>query len=323
MKKKLALVLTVILMIASLSGCGSSSASGDSGAVKALMVMPSIDTFRQMVIDEATANAKQMGVQLDVVSSETSDGQVALIKDGASQGYDIILCNPVDAKTALQLEIAADGLPVMFMNSCPDATLLESGKYVYEGSNEEEAGAFQAEYALEVLKDKDELNVMVLKGERGHSATIGRTSAAKKTLEASGKKINYVFEDYAEWDTEQAKNMFNLLIKEGKSADVVVCNNDSMALGVIEACKENKIDPSSIVIMGVDATAEGCQAIADGEMSFTACQSAVGQGKACIEAAVAMVNDKSIFDVEYATEDGCYVNVPFEPVSAKNVADYQ
>lgn len=326
MKRKAALILTVILLISALAGCKSGNAGDtgeNSGEIKALIVMPDIDTFRQMLVDEATAVAGERGIQLDVLSASSSDEQVEMIKDGVSQGYDIILCNPADANTALQLEIAAGDLPIVFINSCPKESLLKEGKYVYAGSNEEEAGNFQAEYILNALQGKEELNVMVLKGEKGHSATNGRTSAVKKTLNASGKKINYVFEDYADWDTEKAKNMFNIFLKTQNSLDCVVCNNDSMALGIIEACKENNIDPSSVLILGVDATAEGCQAITDGEMSFTVCQSAAGQGKACIDAVETLLSGGNLADVEYGTENGLYVYVPFEPVSAENVSDYQ
>ena len=58
-------------------------------------------------------------------------------------------------------------------------------------------------------------------------------------------------------------------------------------------------------------------------MSFTVCQSAPGQGRACVEAAKALVSGEDMSKVEYATEDGLYVYVPFEPVTAQNVADYK
>lgn len=50
--------------------------------------------------------------------------------------------------------------------------------------------------------------------------------------------------------------------------DCIISNSDAMALGAIEAMKAEKLDPSSIPIVGVDATVDGCQAIKDGSMAM-------------------------------------------------------
>lgn len=326
-KRYTALLLAALLIVFSFSGCGKKTGkeatSGNFSGVKILMVMPQIDTFRQAVVEAATAEAEQKGMQLEVVSTTSSDEQVEFMKKGASEGYDIIICNPVDADTTLQLEIAAGDLPIVFTNSCPKESLLEKGKYVYAGSNEEEAGIYQAEYVLDKLGSQNEINVAFIEGSKGHSATLGRTNAAKKVLAESGKKINYVFDDFGNWDQATAKEMFEIFLKTGNTADCVLCNNDAMAIGVIEACAENNIDPKSIMILGVDATADGCEEISDGCMSYTVCQSASGQGKACIDAVSALLSGAELSEVEYATEDGLYVNVPFEPVTKENVKNYQ
>ena len=116
--------------------------------------------------------------------------------------------------------------------------------------------------------------------------------------------------------------IFELFLKTGSSVDCVICNNDSMALGVVEACKEAGLDLNSIPILGVDATSDGCAAIKNGELAFTVYQSGSGQGSKAVEMAIELMNDSNGNDVEGITEDGLYVWVPFEGVDSSNVADY-
>ncbi len=326
-KKVINIFVTAVLMGCMLTGCGESqntaSNSGGSSVKVYMNLATSTDTFRNTIVEAAKSTAAQAGVELTVEAAEGSvDAQSAQIKQAVSSGYDVIICNPVDPATALQLEVAAGELPIVFFNSCPDENALEAGKYVYVGSDEKVAGEYQTEKALEMLSSKDEINVALFMGEKGHSATVGRTDAVKHALKVSGKKINYVFCDYANWDTDIAAEMYKLFLKTGKTADCVICNNDSMALGVIKACKEEGIDLSTLPILGVDATTEGCLAIKNGEMSFTVYQSASGQGKAVIDAAKALAAGQGLDNVEYVSDDKIYVWVPFEKVDSSNVDNY-
>lgn len=324
MRKKLGILLSVVMIgMLALTGCGSDSGVASNKDIKILLVLNQMDSFRETLVAAARNTAEAEGVQFDFKDAEGSiEKQVNYLKSAEAEGYNVILCSPVSAETVVELKASAGNIPIVFINSCPDEKQLKEGKYVYAGSDEYVAGQFQAEYVLDKLADRQEINVVLLKGEKAHSATNGRTKGVKQTLESSGKTINYVFEDYADWNQELSKHLFETFLKTGSPVDCVLCENDSMALGVIEACKEANIDLSTLPVLGVDATADGCAAIKNGEMAFTVCQSGAGQGEAAVKAAIQFAKGESVDSLEGVSEDGKYVWVPFEKVDSTNVSQY-
>ncbi len=322
MKRYISVWLAIVLLICAVPGCGQSAARGR-GGVKIFFALNQMDTFRQTLVDGAAEQAAQAGAQFAMEDAQGSiERQVEQLKKAAAENYDVIICSPVSVDTAVQLKMSVGDVPIVFVNSCPDEKYLQEGKYIYVGSSEQVAGAFQAEYVVSKLSGRQEFNVVLIKGPASHSATVGRTSGVKRVLEESGKQVHYVFEDSAGWDTAQAQKLFELFLKTGVSADCVICNNDAMALGVMEACRNNGIDCSTLPILGVDATADGCEAIRNGEMAFTVYQSGSGQGHAAVDAAIRLVETGSVKDVEGSTEDGRYVWVDFERVDSSNVSQY-
>lgn len=322
MIRRMSLWFAIVMMIVTITGCGQNAAAGK-GGIKIFFSLNEADTFRQTLVDGAAEQAAQMGAQFVMEDAQGSiEEQVAQLKRAAAEGYDVIICSPVSVDIAVQLKMSAGDIPIVFVNSCPDEKHLEAGRYVYVGSSEQVAGQFQAEYVLSKLSGRQELNVALIKGPASHSATEGRTTGVKRTLDASGRQIHYVFEDSANWETGQAQQLFELFLRTGVPVDCVVCNNDSMALGVVDACKNSGIDCSALPILGVDATADGCEAIRSGDMAFIVYQSGSGQGHAAVEAAIQLVEHGSIKDVEGSTEDGKYVWVDFERVDSSNVSNY-
>lgn len=324
MRKKLGILFGVVMLgILALTGCGSNVGAASNKDIKILLVLNQMDSFRETLVAAARDTANAEGVQFDFKDAEGSiEKQVNYLKAAEQEGYNVILCSPVSSETVVELKASAGDIPIVFINSCPDEKQLKEGKYLYAGSDEFVAGQFQAEYVLNKLAGRQEINVVLLKGEKAHSATNGRSKGVKQTLEGSGKKINYVFEDYANWDQGQAKHLFETFLKTGSPVDCVLCQNDSMAIGVIEACREAGIDLSTLPVLGVDATADGCAAIRSGEMAFTVCQSGTGQGQAAVKAAIQFAKGESVDSLEGVSEDGKYVWVPFEKVDNTNVSQY-
>lgn len=325
MKKSISLLMILALCLSLFAGCGSGEKQESAKGVKMYLTVSAADTFRQALMDVAKEKAEEMGAEITLKDAEGSlENQMTQIQEAVDGGYDIILCNPVDVDTTLQLQVTAGDIPMLFWNSCPDEEHLTADTEVFVGSNEEDAGRYQAEYILEEFADQDTINIAIMEGQKLHSATLGRTNALKSTLNKSGKTINYVYDDYADWDSDMAKSQFEVFLKTGQPVDVVACNNDTMALGVLQACQENGIEAGKdLKIVGVDATAEGCQAIEAGTMAFTVCQSATGQGEYLIKAAARVAKGEKLDGLNYLSDNHKYVWVPFEKVDSSNVKDYE
>lgn len=325
MKNKLIIILMLFLCF-QITACGNNSGKSgteDGNGIHAMLtVSDGSDAFRTMLAEAAMEAAEAAGMSLEIKDAQGStENQMNQIKD--AENVDVFICALCDSGTAQQMEALAGDRPIVFINSCPEEDYLEEDQYIYVGSNEEVAGQLQADYILNKYSDKDTLHVAIIKGEKNHSATKGRTRAVKETLEASGKKIQYVYEDYADWSTDTAKNMFQLFLKTGQELDCVISNNDSMAIGIVQSAKENHLSFESLPILGVDATTDGLAAVAAGEMACTIFQPAAGQGQAAVKAAIRMVKKESIAAMEGAEENGIYVWVPFETVTKDNVGDYK
>ncbi len=327
MKKIFTYFLAWLLIVISVSGCGSTSNinSSSNSKTKILFLMTDVDdTFRASLSDAIVSAGKNQGITLDMVETGNSvEDQASLVASAKAQGYTAIILRLADASTALQMNVASNGLPIVYVNSQPTDDHLKSDEFVFVGSNEEEAGQYQAEYVLKKLGNPSSMDVIIFEGEQGHSGTIGRTNSVKKTLKANGCNANYVFVDYANWSDEQAMYKLGIFMKTKQNVDAIFCNNDTMALGAIEGMKKYGLDYKTIPVCGVDATSEGCASIEAGEMAFTVLQNADGQGSEAVKAAALLGNGGSISEMENSTTDGKYIYVPFEAVDSSNVSQYK
>ncbi len=323
MKKKLRIICSAITIFALFCGCQQKENTNGSNVKIYYAAIESGDYYEGWA-SQLQEQAASYGSAFETGYAENSvEAQNSQIKSAVADGYDVLLCGLVSPDTVTAVKAAAGGAPIVFINNAPDSSQLEKDRYLYVASDEFMAGQYQAEYILEQFRDRDEINVAILKGPKGASGTIGRTNGLKQTLKASGKKINYVFEDYAGWSSDTAQELISLFLKTGKPVDCVAANNDDMALGGLAAFEEAGADIDSVLFLGVDASAAGCQAIIDKKMDFTVYQPMSAQISAAVEAAEILASGQSISNIEGASEDGKYILIPFEKVDSQNVTQYQ
>jgi len=231
----------------------------------------------------------------------------------ATKKYDAIIVNLINTDTVETIISRAKGIPVIFVNRRPRDAVIDGVKTAYVGSQEFDAGRMQGEFLAQFFKGKTELRYVLFMGQLGLENTLERTRGVKETLTKAGFKLTKVYEDTAEWDRFKAMNQMQQLLGTGKPFDVVMCNNDEMALGVIEAMKALKMDLKKIPVVGIDATPPAKEAVKAGEMAMTVFQNAKEQGRVALEFALKAAQKQKIEKFGW---------VPFEPVTLQNIAKY-
>lgn len=336
-KKLLALGLAGMMMLGALAGCGGDAATGDAngdaaqagdaaggdngGKLKIAMSIAQRDQYLTNMEKAMTPYAESKGVEFKVFDANGDiSAQIGQVQTASADKYDATIVVLVNNDAAAEVLQAAGDMPVAFVNRMPtDVSILDGKKATYVGSNELDSGKMQAEYLAEYFKEKNITapKIVLFQGPLGQDSVVKRTQSFKQGLEDAGLTAEYVYEDTAEWDRAKAMDKFTQFLGSGKEFDAVVCNNDDMALGCIEAYTASGTTEIPVPIVGIDATETGCEAIKAGTMAFTVFQNPKAQGEGAIDAAMSMAKGEDVANIE----DGV-VWIPFEPVSADNVADY-
>ncbi|WP_283674861.1 substrate-binding domain-containing protein [Butyricicoccus sp. Marseille-Q5471] len=339
MKKRLfAMLLAGTMMAGMLTGCGGGATNGgsadgatDSGAAsggdkKITMIM----ALRDEWLSEMEAGAKNncpSGVSFETQDAQNDAAkQLQQIEAAKNAGASAIIINLVDPETAGEMKEAAGDLPVVFVNRYPSDPSVLDENCIYVGSDEHTSGKFQGEWLAEYFKGKgqNDIKYILLNGTLGQTSTTLRTESVLKALKDAGINAAEATAPLAcDFDRAKAMDKFTPLIGSTEY-DCIISNNDAMALGVVEALEQKGIDPAEKPIVGIDASKDGRQGVKDGKLAMSVFQDPVGQGKGAILAAANLINGKDISEgTGYEKDDtGFVLWVPFEPVTAENVADY-
>ena len=302
------------------------------------------DTFMTNVRNFMQAQADSLGAGLEIVDSQNKQPtQNEQVDPFITKGVTALAVNPVDRTAAGPLveKASAAGLPIVFLNREPEPDVMQSyDKVWYVGAKAEESGTMSGEIiadywnANKEAADKNgdgKLQYIMVTGEPGHQDATLRTEYSVKALEAAGIEVEEIGNDTAMWDKVKATDLMNAFItSQGiDKIEAVLCNNDDMALGVIEALKANGYNTGDaakfVPVVGVDATAPALEAMANGSLLGTVLNDAENQGIATTNiAAMAAAGQEITSDnIGYEITDGKYVWVPYVKITGDNYQDFQ
>lgn len=245
------------------------------------------DTFINNIRGELENCAKEyeqengVKVTLDIQDAKGSQNtQNNQVERFISLGCDVICLNPVDRTAASSMidKAMAAKIPVVFFNRQPvEEDMDRWDQLYYVGAVARESAVLQGSIVVDQYRENPEsldlngdgvVSYVLLEGESSHQDSLIRTEWSIRTLKDGGVPIEKITGGIANWERSQASALMEQWLEQyPDTIELVVCNNDDMALGAIDALERAQVQGISLV--GIDATTPGLEAVRSGKLLGT------------------------------------------------------
>lgn len=299
MKLKPFIVSGAVAAIAALAlaGCATGGASGGAGTLNICYVTAAeshayVTPANEAFDEAATAGGATVNRLSQEFEVQTGTDQLTTC---VSQGADGIVLWPLDPQAYIPGMIAAQdaGIPLIIINSPMDA---EAENYYdsFTGPDVYEEGVLSADALNEVLGGTG--NVVIIAGQAGNGTTIGRTDGFTERLTELGSDIQVLQVVNADFDQQKALEASrDLLTRFGDDINGVYANDDTMALGFIDAWKESGRSLDALPpIVGINGQVQAFDLIKAGQYYATIVQSPVEDGKLAAETIIKLMKGESV-----------------------------
>lgn len=287
-KKTTAALLGLFLTSSLLSGCQTGNTPEKKNAIRiGVSLYRADDTFISNIRAELEKRAKayeqETGIKVTLDIQDAKGNQYTQNKQVerfVSLGCDALCINPVDRTTSsgiIDPAMAAD-IPVVFFNRQPvEEDMDRWDKLYYVGADAKESAVLEAEIVAEQYEkdpaflDKNGdgvISYVLLEGESNHQDSLIRTEWSVQTLKDRNVPIEKVTGGIANWERSQASAMMEQWLSSyPDKIELVISNNDDMALGAIDAME--RAGANRIRVVGIDGTTPGLDAVKSGKMLGT------------------------------------------------------
>ena len=274
MKKTLAIILAVVMMVSLLAGCGDKPAPTPDPAGSSLNVAVFYYDFSDVYISSVR---NSMNSQLDAlgVKYNNYDGasnqsqQTDQINTAIANGANLLIVNIVETSSPDAAQNAVEaartaGIPIIFFNREVSNEVVNSyEKCAFVGTDAPEAGHMQgklvgeyllANYDAVDLNGDGTISYVMFKGQEGNAEAEARTQFgvedANAVLTAAGKPElvyynasatdKYLVDQGGKWSAQAANDYMSSILPEyseanGNMVELIICNNDGMAEGAVSA----------------------------------------------------------------------------------------
>ena len=303
-------------------------------------------TAQGLDVTDKDSNANQQ--------TQTDDINTALVTGANAIVINMVESGAIGPAETLMNTVAAYGVPAVFFNRAVSTDDAEAAnlfkayeKSAFIGTKFDEAGKMQGDMIGEyVLANYDAIDLngdgvisyVMFKGDEANQEAILRTQYgvenADAKLTAAGKPqlayydanatTKYHVDMNGTWsNTASFEYMSTILaqynVANGNMIELVICNNDDMALGAVNALTNigynTGVEGDPVIpVFGVDATDAAKELIAAGRMTGTIKQDAEGMADAVAVITANLVAGRDKFEglnPAYGQVDGWMVTIPY------------
>ena len=207
-------------------------------------------------------------------AQQKQENQIKALRNFITQGVDYILFTGVVSTgwEEVLAEVNEAEIPLILIDRLPDCiddidyVAAFGGDFVEEGRRQV---AWAGEYLKSVGRGEEEVNVVIMEGTTGASAQTGRTEGNLAALEEY-PNMKLVGQQTGNFTRAEGQAVMESWLKSIDKIDVLIAQNDDMALGAIDAIKAAGLVPGeNIIIVGCDSVKAAFEAIVAGEMNAT------------------------------------------------------
>lgn len=268
------------------------------------------DKWLSYLVDAMRQQAKQYPDYEFIFADGNEDAgkQIGQVEDFISSGVKGVVLIAVNTDTAAPMTKACKDakVPLVTVNRL---LANQDDAVAYVGSDSMEAGVMEAEAVFKKTGGKG--RVAVLYGVPGNESAVKRTAGYHQVAKKY-PGVKFVAEEIGNYYREEGMKITENWLQSGLDFDIILSNNDEMAIGAILAL-EGQGARGKYIVAGVDATPDALQFMKEGRLDVTVFQDAKGQGTAAVDTVIKAVEGNLKEKIVW---------VPYEPVTPDRVDEY-
>lgn len=284
-----------------------------------------INNLRSMMEEKAKEYEREKGIKvtLDIQDAKGSQNtQNSQVERFIALECDVLCINPVDRMDASGMidKAMTAGVPVVFFNRQPvEEDMNRWDQLYYVGVDARETAVLQGEMVVDLygrhpeavdLNGDGVVSYVMLEGETSHQDSLIRTEWSVQTLKDGRVPIEKITGGIANWERSQASALMEQWLAEyPDTIELVISNNDDMALGAIDALERAQI--TEVNVIGIDGTTQGLDALKNGSLLGTVSANKELYASAIVELAASCALRETLPE-EYPLTDQKYFWTPQE-----------